>query len=100
MSHSVLVSSYRIAFWHAPQRARHEDSDVVACIFCQYSEGVARMQDIVAHLRQQGFSIAAHGERSFTLEGEQGESKVGSRQSSATAALAAYVSGRSRRIPV
>lgn len=96
----VHISSYRLAFWHAPQRARHEDFDVFSCIFCQYSEGVARMQDIVAHLREQGFPITGHEARSFTLESEQTESTTGNHKTSATARLSAYVSGKSRRIPV
>lgn len=100
MSKPVRITSYRLAFWHAPSRARHEDLDVMTCIFCQYSEGVARIQDVVAHLRNQGFSIATHDARSFTLGTDLTESKTSNRQSSNTAALAEYVSGRAPLISV
>lgn len=93
----MRITSYRLAYWHAPQRARHEEGEVFTCIFCQYSEGVARMKDVVAHLRQQGFSIADHDARSFTLEVTKKESTTGSRQLSTTAVLAAYVSGKTPR---
>ena len=99
MTKPIRITSYRLAYWHAPQRACHEEGDVFTCIFCQYSEGIARMKDVVAHLCQHGFPITAHDARSFLLEVEKKESATGSRQQSAVAVLSAYVSGRSSRIP-
>ena len=68
MTRHLRISSYRLAFWHAPKRARHEEDDVWDCVFCQYSEGVARMRDVVAYLMRRGFTIAEFDDRSFTIE--------------------------------
>lgn len=62
------ISSYRLSYWHAPQRARHESGDVLNCVFCQYAEGVALMKDMVAHLKGKGFPIVECDERSFIVE--------------------------------
>ena len=94
MTKPTRITSYRLAYWHAPQRARHEEHDIFTCIFCQYSEGVARMKDVVAHLRKQGFPISTHDARSLTLDVEKNDSSK-----SGTAELMAYVSGRPARIP-
>ena len=100
MTKRIRISSYRLAYWHAPQRARHhEEADVFTCIFCQYNEGVARMKDVVAHLRQHRFPVTAYDARSFILEAKQTASTTDDHGISATAGLAAYVSGQSSRIP-
>lgn len=62
------ISSYRLSYWHATQRARHEQGDVLNCIFCQYAEGVALMKDVVAHLKRKGFPIVEYDDRSFIVE--------------------------------
>ena len=67
MPRHLHVTSYRLAFWHAPKRARHDEGDVLDCIFCQYSEGVARMRDVVGYLHRRGFSIVEFDDRSFTV---------------------------------
>jgi hypothetical protein len=46
-----------MAFWHASQRAKHDDEDIWDCLFCQYSEGIASMKDIANYLRRKGFQI-------------------------------------------
>lgn len=99
MTQSMHISSYRLAYWHAPKRARHEEGDVFTCVFCQYSEGIARMKDVVAHLRRVGFPITNYDTRSFTIEIDRGISTTADRQLSPTARLSAYVSGRFSRLP-
>ena len=90
------ISSYRLAFWHAPQRARHEEGDIFTCIFCQYSEGIARIKDVVDHLRQQGFLIPTYDSRSFNLEAISPEEIPGNRLPTVITRLSTYVSGLSR----
>ena len=67
MTRLLRISSYRLAFWHAAKRARHEEFDVLDCVFCQYSEGVARMRDVAGYLHRRGFTIADCDDRSLTI---------------------------------
>ena len=61
------MSSYRLAYWHAPKRARHEEDEILDCVFCKYQEGVALMDDVVGFLMRVGFSVLSHDDRSFTI---------------------------------
>ena len=63
----VKMSSYRLAFWHAPKRARHEEDEILDCVFCKYQEGVALMDDVVGFLMTAGFNVESHDDRSFTV---------------------------------
>ena len=61
------MSSYRLAYWHAPKRARHEEDEILDCVFCKYQEGVALMDDVVGYLMKVGFPVWSHDDRSFTV---------------------------------
>ena len=67
MTQDLHVTSYRLAFWHASKRAQHEEGDDLNCIFCQYTEGVARIHDVIGYLQRQGFIISEFDDRSFTI---------------------------------
>jgi len=67
MTSHLRISSYRLAFWHAPKRARHEEDDDLDCIFCQFTEGVARMRDVAGYLHRRGFTITECDDRSLTI---------------------------------
>lgn len=67
MTRHLKISSYRLAFWHAPKRARHEEGDDLDCVFCQYTEGVARMRDVAGYLHRRGFTITECDDRALTL---------------------------------
>ena len=63
----LKMSSYRLAYWHAPKRARHEEDEILDCVFCKYQEGVALMDDVVGFLMTVGFPVLSHDDRSFTV---------------------------------
>ena len=63
----LKMSSYRLAYWHAPKRARHEEDEILDCVFCKYQEGVALMDDVVGFLMNAGFTVESHDDRSFTV---------------------------------
>ena len=67
MTRHLHITSYQLAFWHASKRARHEEGDDLDCIFCQYCEGVARINDVITYLQRQGFTISEFDDRSFTI---------------------------------
>jgi len=67
MDKLLHLTSYRMAFWHAPQRAKHDDEDIWDCLFCQYSEGIASMKDIANYLRRKGFQIMDSDDRSIMV---------------------------------
>ena len=56
-----------MAFWHASQRAKHDEDEIWDCLFCQYSEGIASMQDIAKYLRRKGFQIMDSDDRSIMV---------------------------------
>ena len=63
----LTMSSYRLAYWHAPKRARHEEDEILDCVFCKYQEGVALMDDVVGFLMTAGFTVESHDGRSLTI---------------------------------
>ena len=65
---TLRMSSYRLSYWHAPKRARHDEWEILDCVICRYTEGVALMDDIVGYLRRLGFPITNFDERTFTLD--------------------------------
>ena len=67
MTQHLRITNYRLAFWHAPKRARHEEGDDLDCIFCQYSEGVARINDVTNYLERLGFTISSFDDHSLTI---------------------------------
>ena len=67
LGNRLTMSSYRLAYWHAPKRARHEEDEILDCVFCKYQEGVALMDDVVGFLMTAGFPIECHDDRSFTV---------------------------------
>ena len=90
------ISSYRLAYWHAAQRARHEPGDMLTCVFCQYAEGVALMKDVVAHLKGKGFSIVECDDRSFVVDLQPTESPTPRTFLSTQRALLDYIGGPQR----
>ena len=63
----LKMSSYRLAYWHAPKRARHEEDDFLDCVICKYQEGVALMEDVVGYLKRAGIPVWSHDDRSFSV---------------------------------
>ena len=94
MPHFLQVSSYRLAFWHASKRTRHEEGDDLDCIFCQYSEGVARMCDIVGYLQRRGFTIVEFDDRSFTVALDESSGTTDKILSHNKSALLRIISGQ------
>ena len=92
----LQISSYRLSYWHAPQRARHEPGDVLDCVFCQYAEGVALMKDVVAHLKGKGFPIIEYDERSFIVELQNVEPRTPHDSLATKQALFDYIGGTQR----
>ena len=94
MTRQLHITSYRLAFWHAPKRARHEDSDDLDCIFCQYSEGVARIHDVIGYLQRQGFTISEFDDRSFTITLDDSPNSSGTLHSKGKNELIHSISGK------
>ena len=94
MTRQLHITSYRLAFWHAPKRAIHEDSDDLDCIFCQYSEGVARIHDVVSYLQRQGFTILEFNDRSFTIALEDSPNSSGKLDTKSKNDLVRTISGK------
>ncbi len=67
MNNLLHLTSYRMAFWHSSQRAKHDEDEIWDCLFCQYSEGIASMQDIAKYLRRKGFQIRGSDDRSLMV---------------------------------
>jgi hypothetical protein len=94
MTHHLRISSYRLAFWHAPKRARHEEGDDLDCVFCQFSEGVAQMRDVAGYLHRRGFTIADCDDRSLTLALDETSGTSDTILSHDKAALLRIISGQ------
>ena len=94
MTRLLKISSYRLAFWHASKRARHEESDILDCIFCQYSEGVARMRDVAGYFHRRGFTIADCDDRSVTIVLEEPSGATDKIRSRSKADLLRMISGQ------
>ena len=92
----LQISSYRLSYWHATQRARHEQGDVLNCVFCQYAEGVALMKDVVAHLKGKGFTIVEYDDRSFIVEFQNIEPLQSHDSFTTKQALFDYIGGTQR----
>ena len=94
MTRYLYITSYRLAFWHASKRAQHEEGDDLDCIFCQYSEGVARIHDVIGYLQRQGFTISEFDDRSFTITLDDSPNSSGTLYSKGKNDLIQSISGK------
>jgi len=94
MKQHFHITSYRLAFWHASERARHEEGGDLDCVFCQYSEGVARIHDVIGYLQRQGFTISEFDDRSFTITLDDSPNSSGTLYSKGKNDLIQSISGK------
>ena len=94
MTRHLRITNYRLAFWHAPKRARHEEDDDLDCIFCQYSEGVARINDVTSYLERLGFTISSFDDDSLTISFSDSPNSLNKPHSRSRDDLVRIISGK------